>query len=144
VWKIISKWVFILKKTPRFLLNVLMILWKPFLSLKERLNQHAGTLSGGERAMLAVARGLISDPDLLLMDEPSMGLSPLMVEETFKMVDRINQERKITILLVEQNANKALAASSRGYILQKGEIVFSGSREELMENKIVKECYLEV
>lgn len=112
--------------------------------LQERLNQHAGTLSGGERAMLAVARGLISDPDLLLMDEPSMGLSPLMVEETFKMVDRINQERKITILLVEQNANKALAASSRGYILQKGEIVFTGSREELMENKIVKECYLEV
>ncbi len=112
--------------------------------LKERLNQHAGTLSGGERAMLAIGRGLISNPDLLLMDEPSMGLSPLMVEETFKMVDRINQERKITILLVEQNANKALSASSRGYILQKGEIVFAGSRDELMENKIVKECYLEV
>lgn len=112
--------------------------------LKERLAQHAGTLSGGERAMLAIARGLISNPELLLMDEPSMGLSPLMVEETFKMVGRINQERKITILLVEQNANKALSASSRGYILQKGEIVFDGTREELMENTIVKECYLEV
>lgn len=112
--------------------------------LKERLQQHAGTLSGGERAMLAIARGLISNPDLILMDEPSMGLSPLLVEETFKMVERINKDRKITILLVEQNANKALTASSRGYILQKGEIVFAGSREELMENKIVKECYLEV
>jgi branched-chain amino acid transport system ATP-binding protein len=112
--------------------------------LKERLRQFAGTLSGGERSMLAIARGLISNPKLLLMDEPSMGLAPILVDQTYETVSRINRERNITILLVEQNANKALQVSHRGYIIQKGEIIFKGSREELLENRIVKKSYLEV
>lgn len=132
------------EKDPKIFNERLEDIFRTFPVLKERLNQHAGTLSGGERSMLAIGRGLISHPDLLLMDEPSLGLSPLLVEQTFEMIKRINREREITILLVEQNANQALSTSSRGYVLQKGEIIFEGSREKLMENKIVKECYLEV
>jgi len=115
-----------------------------FPRLKERLSQLAGTLSGGERAMLAIARGLISHPDLLLMDEPSLGLAPLLVQQTYEAIEKINEERKITILLVEQNANKALAVSNRGYIIQKGEIIHEDSSEALMESKIVQQSYLEV
>ncbi|HYG57305.1 MAG TPA: ABC transporter ATP-binding protein, partial [Symbiobacteriaceae bacterium] len=119
-------------------------LYQQFPRLKERARQKAGTLSGGERCMLAIARGLLGDPRLLLMDEPSLGLSPLMVEEVFKTIERIKSEGKLTILLVEQSATKALAVSDRGYIMQKGSVVMAGSRAELLSAPMVQQSYLQV
>ena len=114
-----------------------------FPRLKERINQLGGTLSGGEQQMLATARGLMSGPTLLLMDEPSMGLSPILVEEIFKIIREINQQGT-SILLVEQNALMALSVSSRAYVLETGRIVLSGSAREIAENPQVKEAYLGV
>lgn len=116
-------------------------LLKKFPVLKERLDQKAGTLSGGEQQMLAISRGLMSKPKLLLLDEPSMGLSPLMVNEVFKLIKLIREEG-ITVLLVEQNANVALQISDRGYILNMGEIILSGLSDELCQNDSVREAYL--
>ncbi|CEP69210.1 ABC transporter-like [Moorella glycerini] len=113
-----------------------------FPRLKERLRQKAGTLSGGERKMLGIARALLADPQVLLMDEPSLGLAPATVNEVFAVIDRIKKEKKIAILLVEQNAQKALSVVERGYVLQKGTIILEGSTKELQENSIVKESYL--
>ncbi len=110
--------------------------------MKERLKQLAGTLSGGEQAMVAISRGLMSRPKLLLMDEPSLGLAPKVVEEYFEVIARINRDQGTTILLVEQNAKKALAVSSRGYVLQKGEIVQQGASASLLASEIVKNAYL--
>ena len=112
-----------------------------FPRLKERIRQVAGTLSGGEQQMLAMGRSLMASPRLLLLDEPSMGLSPILVDEIFSVVKGIN-ETGTTILLVEQNAYKALALASRAYILETGEIVKSGSSGDLMKNDAVKAAYL--
>jgi len=117
-------------------------IYHSFPVLKERLQQRAGTLSGGERTMLGIARGLIAGPKLLLMDEPSLGLAPVMVQETFEVVKRLNQEENLTILLIEQNAKKALSVSHRGYIMQKGQIILEGSQEELLNSSVVQSSYL--
>ncbi len=111
--------------------------------LRERLGQLGGTLSGGEQQMLATARGLMSGPTLLLMDEPSMGLSPILVEEIFKIIKEINQQGT-SILLVEQNALMALSVAHRAYVLETGRIVLSGAAREIAENPQVKEAYLGV
>jgi branched-chain amino acid transport system ATP-binding protein len=112
-----------------------------FPRLKERRKQVAGTLSGGEQQMLATARAMMARPRLLLMDEPSMGLAPLLVEDVFDRMREINREGT-TILLVEQNAHMALQIAGRGYVLQTGEIVLSGSAEQLRQNEMVRKAYL--
>ena len=112
-----------------------------FPRLKERRNQPGGTLSGGEQQMLAIARGLMGHPDLMLLDEPSMGLSPILVEQIFDIIFDINQ-RGTSILLVEQNAQMALAIADRGYVLETGEIVLNGTGEELMNDPKVQAAYL--
>ncbi len=109
--------------------------------LRERSLQKAGTLSGGEQQMLAIARGLMAGPQLLLFDEPSMGLSPVMVEKVFSIIREINR-RGITILLVEQNARKSLQIASRAYVLETGSIVLSDRADKLLENDLVKQAYL--
>ena len=109
--------------------------------LKKRRSQLAGTLSGGEQQMLAIGRGLLSRPKLLILDEPSLGLAPLLVDEVFKTIQKINGEGT-TILLVEQNVNHALAISNRGYVLETGRIVISGSGKELLEDEHIKTAYL--
>jgi len=113
-----------------------------FPRLKERASQESGTLSGGERTMLAIARALIGEPQLLLMDEPSLGLAPVLVDEIFDYIASINKNRGVTILLIEQNANKALTVAHRGYIMQKGSIIYSGTKDELMSNEIIMGSYL--
>ncbi len=112
-----------------------------FPRLKERHRQLAGTLSGGEQQMLATARGLMSRPDLLLMDEPSMGLAPILVREIFDTVSLINK-RGVTILIVEQNANMALSLANRAFVLEVGKIVLEGSAAELSCDEKVREAYL--
>jgi branched-chain amino acid transport system ATP-binding protein len=112
-----------------------------FPRLKERRHQIAGTLSGGEQQMLAIARALMSDPKLLLLDEPSMGLAPLMVAKIFEIVREV-AGRGVTILLVEQNALLALQVASRGYVMESGEITLSGTSQALLTNPKVREAYL--
>jgi branched-chain amino acid transport system ATP-binding protein len=112
-----------------------------FPRLKEREAQSAGTLSGGEQQMLAIARGLMSRPHVLLMDEPSLGLAPLLVQEIFRTIREINASGT-TILLVEQNAHMALSVAHRGYVLETGRIVLSGSAKELEANAEVQKAYL--
>jgi len=109
--------------------------------LKERISQQAGTLSGGEQQMLAIGRALMGRPRLMLLDEPSMGLAPVLVETIFETVNRINQEGT-TILLVEQNALMALEVANRGYVLETGQIVLQGTAEELAANEMVRKAYL--
>lgn len=113
-----------------------------FPRLKERRHQLAGTLSGGEQQMLAMGRALMGDPKVLLMDEPSMGLAPVLVEAIFDAIEQLNRTRGITILLVEQNAAMALQIANRGYVLETGRIVLSGSAAELRVNPRVREAYL--
>ena len=112
-----------------------------FPRLKERTGL-AGYLSGGEQQMLAIGRALMARPKLILMDEPSMGLSPLMVKEVFSIIRRINKDLGVTILLVEQNARMALQAASTGYIMESGKVVLDGTADELKNNEDVKEFYL--
>lgn len=112
-----------------------------FPRLKERRKQVAGTLSGGEQQMLATGRALMAHPRLMLMDEPSMGLAPILVESTFETIQAINDEGT-TILLVEQNATMALSVADRGYVLQTGEIVLSDTAENLKQNTMVQKAYL--
>ena len=112
-----------------------------FPRLKERLKQNSGTLSGGELQMLAMGRALMAQPELLLLDEPSMGLAPIFVDEIFEIVKKINKDGT-TILLVEQNAFKALSIANRGYILETGEITKSGPASELISDPAVKSAYL--
>lgn len=114
-----------------------------FPRLKERINQKGGTLSGGEQQMLAMGRALMARPKILLLDEPSMGLSPILVDLIFEIIQTINKEG-ITILLVEQNALMALSIAHRGYVLQTGEIVLSDEAEKLKMNKMVQKTYLGV
>ena len=112
-----------------------------FPRLKERSWQLAGTLSGGEQQMLAVARALMSKPKLLMMDEPSLGLAPLVIKDIFNIIQEINKQG-VTILLIEQNANMALKIAHTAYVLETGNITLSGSGAELLENEAVKEAYL--
>ncbi len=116
-------------------------IFQSFPRLKERARQLAGTLSGGEQQMLATGRALMTNPKMLLMDEPSMGLSPILVKEIFRIIQTLH-ERGITILLVEQNAKVALSVSSRAYVLETGSIVMSGNAAELMEDDRVRKAYL--
>ena len=116
-------------------------IYKHFPRLEERKNQIAGTLSGGEQQMLAIGRALMARPSIILMDEPSMGLSPLYVSEIFAIIQEINKDGT-TVLLVEQNAKKALSISNRAYVLETGNIVLEGDAKELMQNDQVKRAYL--
>lgn len=113
-----------------------------FPRLKERETQLGGTMSGGEQQMLAIARALMVAPKLLLLDEPSMGLSPLFVEAIFDIVEKLNKERGTTILLVEQNASMALAIANRAYVLQTGEIKLSGNAADIAADESVRKAYL--
>ncbi len=116
-------------------------IWNVFPILKERKHNYAGTLSGGEQQMLAVSRALMSTPRLLLLDEPSMGLAPLMVKEIFRIIAELPR-RGTTILLVEQNARAAFGIAGRGYVMETGRIVLQGSIEELLNNQEIKRAYL--
>ncbi len=113
-----------------------------FPRLAERKKQLAGTMSGGEQQMLAMARALMSSPSLLLLDEPSMGLAPLLVQEIFNIIEKINKEENVTVLLVEQNANMALSIADRGYVLETGKIILEGTGKELLSNPEIKKAYL--
>ena len=114
-----------------------------FPRLQERLTQRGGTLSGGEQQMLAIGRALMSRPRLLLLDEPSLGLAPLVVRQIFKIIGDINREQGVTVFLVEQNAFHALALAHRGYVMCNGRITLSGSGTELLANPAVRDAYLE-
>ncbi len=113
-----------------------------FPRLKERVTQLAGTLSGGEQSMLSIGRGLMSDPQLLIFDEPSLGLAPILVEQNFETIQSINA-KGTTIFLVEQNANLTLEVSSYGYVLQKGEVIVEGTPEVLSGSEAIKSAYLQ-
>ena len=121
--------------------NDLERIFRSFPILKERAKQQAGTLSGGEQQMLAIARGLMSNPKLMLLDEPSLGLAPLMVEEIFRIITEINKEG-VTILLVEQNANMALQTARYGYVMETGTVALHDSAENLIQNDYVRKVYL--
>jgi len=112
--------------------------------VKERQRQLASTLSGGEQQMVAMARALMARPKLLIMDEPSMGLSPLFVDKVFEIIQEINRRVGVAVLLVEQNANMALSIASRGYVLQTGEIVLADTARNLLENPLMQKAYLGV
>ena len=117
-------------------------MFKLFPRLAERKKQLAGTMSGGEQQMLAMARALMSKPSLLILDEPSMGLAPLFVQEIFKIIEKVNKEQGVTVLLVEQNANMALSIADRGYVLETGQIILEGTGKELITNPEIKKAYL--
>lgn len=119
----------------------LAMVYELFPRLKERENQTGGTLSGGEQQMLAIGRALMAAPRILLLDEPSMGLAPILVQEIFAIIKRLN-EQGTTILLVEQNAQISLSICDRGYVLQTGSIVLSGTGKELLANEMVRKAYL--
>lgn len=110
--------------------------------LAERRNQAGGTLSGGEQQMLAMSRALMARPKLLLLDEPSMGLAPLIIRQIFEIIKKINQENNTTIFLVEQNANQALQIADRGYVIENGKVTLSDSAESLLSNPDVQKAYL--
>ncbi|MCR4989874.1 MAG: ABC transporter ATP-binding protein [Lachnospiraceae bacterium] len=121
--------------------NNLDIVFQRFPRLKERQNQISGTLSGGEQQMLAMGRALMSNPKIILMDEPSMGLSPIFVNEIFDIINAVKKDGT-TVLLVEQNAKKALSVADRGYVLETGNIVLEGKASDLLNNEDIKKAYL--
>ena len=122
--------------------NDLEHIYTLFPRLRERKKQLAGTLSGGEQQMLAMGRALMSKPKLLLLDEPSMGLSPILVNEIFDIIKEVNEKEGVTILLVEQNANKALSIADHAYVLETGNITVSGEANDVANNPRVREAYL--
>jgi branched-chain amino acid transport system ATP-binding protein len=111
-----------------------------FPRLKDRINQIAGTLSGGEQSMLAIGRGLMSAPKLIVFDEPSLGLAPVLVQQTFEIIKRIN-ESGVTVFIVEQNAHMSLRISDLGYFLQKGKVIASGTKDELQDSDVIRDAY---
>lgn len=121
--------------------ETLKMIYERFPRLEERKNQAAGTLSGGEQQMLAMGRALMSHPKLIVMDEPSMGLSPIFVNEIFDIIQQINRDG-VTVLLVEQNAKKALSIADRGYVLETGTVAISDNAKDLLNNEQVKKAYL--
>jgi branched-chain amino acid transport system ATP-binding protein len=123
------------KKTGDMVYALFPILW-------ERRKQLAGTLSGGEQQMLSIGRALMAKPKLLLLDEPSMGLAPMITQEIFKVIESLSQEKKTTVLLVEQNARAALKMANRGYVLETGKMILEGAAAELLENNDVQRAYL--
>ena len=129
------------RSNPKEIADTLASVYDRFPRLKERRNQIAGTLSGGEQQMLAMSRALMSRPKIMLMDEPSMGLSPLLVSEVFDIIREIN-DGGTTVLLVEQNAKKALSIADRAYVLETGRITLSGPASDLLHNDQVKKAYL--
>lgn len=110
--------------------------------LKERMRQQGGTLSGGEQQMLAISRALMARPRLLLLDEPSLGLAPIVVRQIFEMIQKVNSENKMTILLVEQNAFMALKIANRGYVMENGTITMEGAAADLLKDERIKQAYL--
>jgi branched-chain amino acid transport system ATP-binding protein len=129
------------KKDGNKVKNRLERIYELFPILRERAKQKAGTLSGGQQQMLAIGRALMAEPKLLILDEPSLGLAPLIIDRLFETVKTINEEG-ITILLVEQNAVKSLEIADRGYVLESGKVVLSGSKSELYDNEDVRRVYL--
>jgi branched-chain amino acid transport system ATP-binding protein len=117
-------------------------MYELFPRLEERKKQMAGTLSGGEQQMLAIGRALMAKPKLLLLDEPSMGLAPLVVQEIFAVIERLRRDEGVTVLLVEQNAKAALKMADRGYVLETGKIILEGNAADLLENPEVQRAYL--
>lgn len=117
-------------------------LYDLFPILKKRRNQPGGNLSGGEQQMLAMSRALMAHPELLLLDEPSMGLAPLIIKQIFEIIEKINKEQNTTIFLVEQNANLALKIADRGYVLENGKIIMHDQADKLLVNKDVQKAYL--
>lgn len=113
-----------------------------FPRLKERRKQLAGTMSGGEQQMLAIARGLMSDPSMVMLDEPSLGLAPVIVDDVFDVIHNINSVKKLPVILVEQNAYMALSISNRCYVLENGRIAHSGKSSELIQSDVIRETYL--
>lgn len=113
-----------------------------FPRLAERINQQGGTLSGGEQQMLAISRALMARPQLLLLDEPSMGLAPIIIRQIFDILKQINEEHNTTIFLVEQNANLALQIADRGYVIENGRIVMQDDAQALLKNDDLKKAYL--
>ncbi|WIV11909.1 ABC transporter ATP-binding protein [Proteiniborus sp. MB09-C3] len=120
----------------------LQYVYELFPRLKERAKQYGGTLSGGEQQMLAIGRAIMSAPKLLMLDEPSMGLAPIVVEEIFATIKELSQKTGLTVLLVEQNANTALKVADIGYVIETGKIVFSGNANELLHDDRVRKAYL--
>lgn len=129
------------RKDKQEIQDTLERVYRSFPRLEERKNQLAGTLSGGEQQMLAMGRALMSKPKIILMDEPSMGLSPILVQEIFEIIKDISQSGT-TVLLVEQNAKKALAISDRAYVLETGRIVLEGKADDLLNDESIKKAYL--
>ena len=132
------------RKDKKEILEDIERMYEHFPVVKDRYRQLASTLSGGEQQMVAMARALMARPKLLIMDEPSMGLSPLFVDKIFEIIQQINQTQGVSILLVEQNANMALSIASRGYVLQTGEIVLSDTARQLLDNPQMQKAYLGV
>jgi branched-chain amino acid transport system ATP-binding protein len=131
-----------LRKNKKKVKEDLMQIYKHFPRLKERAKQQGKDLSGGEQQMVAIGRALMSKPKLLLLDEPSLGLSPILVEEMKKAIQKINSEEKVSIILVEQNAMMGLSISNRGYVLETGNMALSDESRKLITNKLVKKLYL--
>jgi branched-chain amino acid transport system ATP-binding protein len=130
------------RKDKREIETSLQTIYTHYPILRERRNQLAGTLSGGEQQMLAIGRALMSRPKLLLLDEPSLGLAPKLVEEIFRILRDINRHEGITVLLVEQNANKALSIAHYGYVLETGSITLADTAPHLLQNDHVRRSYL--
>ncbi len=129
------------RKDKQEMADTLEMIYHRFPRLEERKNQLAGTLSGGEQQMLAMGRALMSHPDIILMDEPSMGLSPIFVNEIFNIIQDVNKDGT-TVLLVEQNAKKALSIAHRGYVLETGSIVQEGNAQDLLNDESIRKAYL--
>jgi branched-chain amino acid transport system ATP-binding protein len=131
-----------IKEARLFRKKNLELVYDLFPRLAERTNQLARTLSGGEQQMVATARGLMTNPRLLMLDEPSWGLAPMLTHELFEVIDRINKETKVTVLLVEQNVQKSLSMADNAYVIERGNLVMQGPGPEILKNERLKEAYL--
>jgi branched-chain amino acid transport system ATP-binding protein len=134
----------LLRRDKKEIEHDLEYMFELFPILRDRRNQAGGTLSGGEQQMLAISRALMGRPKLLLLDEPSLGLAPLIVQQIFEIIQKINQENQTTIFLVEQNANLALQVAHRGYVMETGTITMTDDADKLLANEDVRRAYLGV